>query len=65
MVLVLQWMPQDAPSASISYAVYSCNSRLVFVGFCDGNIGVFDANTLSLRCRIAPLAYISTGTTNR
>ncbi|PWZ10158.1 Protein TPR1 [Zea mays] len=48
-----QWIPQDTLSASISHASYSCNSQLVFSAFIDGNIGVFDAENLRLRCRIA------------
>ncbi|KAJ6876685.1 topless-related protein 3-like isoform X2 [Populus alba x Populus x berolinensis] len=44
-----QWVPQDAISAPISYAAYSCNMI--------GNVGVFDADHLRLRCRIAPSAY--------
>ncbi|XP_064945336.1 protein TPR1 isoform X3 [Musa acuminata AAA Group] len=54
-----QWVPQDALSAPISYASYSCFSELVYASFCDGNIGVFDADNLRLRCRIAPSAYTS------
>ncbi|THU43854.1 hypothetical protein C4D60_Mb02t01190 [Musa balbisiana] len=54
-----QWVPQDALSAPISYASYSCNSQLVYASFCDGNIGVFDADNLRLRCRIAPSTYMT------
>ncbi|GMH10438.1 hypothetical protein Nepgr_012279 [Nepenthes gracilis] len=56
---IRQWVPQDVLSAPISYAVYSCNSQLIFATFCDGNLGVFDADSLKLRCRIAPSAYLS------
>ncbi|KAL2941130.1 Topless-related protein 3 [Bienertia sinuspersici] len=59
MECVRQWVPQDALSAPLSYAAYSCNSLLIYASFCDGNIGVFDADTLKLRCRIAPSAYLS------
>ncbi|XP_034711523.1 protein TOPLESS-RELATED PROTEIN 2-like [Vitis riparia] len=31
---------------------------LVYAGFGDGAVGVFDADSLRLRCRIAPSAYI-------
>ncbi|WCJ42998.1 TOPLESS-related 3 [Euphorbia peplus] len=55
---VRQWIPQDALSAPISYATYSCNSQLIYATFCDGNVGVFDSDTLRLRCRIAPSAYL-------
>ncbi|KAK4746150.1 hypothetical protein SAY87_012462 [Trapa incisa] len=56
---IRQWIPQDALSAPITYAAYSCNSQLIYATFMDGNIGVFDADTLRLRCRIAPTAYLS------
>ncbi|GAY54426.1 hypothetical protein CUMW_156590 [Citrus unshiu] len=61
---IRQWTPQDALSAPISCAVYSCNSQLVFATFCDGNIGVFDADTLRLRCYIAPSTYLSPSVLN-
>ncbi|EPS60195.1 hypothetical protein M569_14611 [Genlisea aurea] len=32
---------------------------LIYAGFRDGAFGIFDADTLSLRVRIAPSAYIS------
>uniref|UniRef100_A0A6M2F2W7 CTLH domain-containing protein n=1 Tax=Populus davidiana TaxID=266767 RepID=A0A6M2F2W7_9ROSI len=54
---IRQWVPQDAVSAPVSYAAYSCNSQLIYATFCDGNIGVFDADSLRLRCRIAPSVY--------
>jgi hypothetical protein len=60
----VQWVPQDALSVSISYAAYSCNSQLVYATFCDGNIGVFDADSLRLRCRIAPSVYLSQAALN-
>lgn len=56
----LQWSPKDTLTAPISSAIYSCDGLLVYAGFCDGAIGVFDAETLRFRCRIAPSAYIST-----
>ncbi|CAN4108851.1 unnamed protein product [Withania somnifera] len=56
---IRQWVPQDALSAPITYAAYSCNSQLVYASFSDGNVGVFDADTLRLRCRVAPSAYLS------
>ncbi|KAF8015963.1 hypothetical protein BT93_H1495 [Corymbia citriodora subsp. variegata] len=55
---IWQWIPQDALSAPISYAGYSCNSQLIYASFCDGNVGVFDADTLRLRCRIAASTYL-------
>ncbi|GLU08454.1 hypothetical protein SLE2022_253670 [Rubroshorea leprosula] len=59
-----QWVPQDALSSLISWAVYSCNSQLVYATFADGNIGVFDADSLRLRCRIAPSAYMPPASLN-
>ncbi|KAI4295197.1 hypothetical protein MLD38_040576 [Melastoma candidum] len=56
---VRQWFPQEALSAPITFAAYSCNSQFVFATFMDANIGVFDADTLRLRCRIAPTTYLS------
>ena len=58
-------MPQEVLSSPISSAAYSCNSQLVYATFTDGNIGVFDADSLRLRCRIAPSAYISPALSNR
>ncbi|XP_028086691.1 topless-related protein 3-like isoform X1 [Camellia sinensis] len=55
---IRQWVPQDVLPAPISYAAYSCNSQLVFTSFCDGNVGVFDADSLRLRCRIGPSVYL-------
>ncbi|GAB4835772.1 Topless- protein 3 [Ancistrocladus abbreviatus] len=56
---IRQWVPQDVLSAPISYAAYSCNGQLIFATFCDGNVGVFDADNVKLRCRIAPSSYLS------
>lgn len=55
---LVQWTPRDALSAPISSAIYSCDGLLIYAGFCDGAVGVFDADSLRLRCRIAPSAYI-------
>ncbi|KAL9436630.1 hypothetical protein AB3S75_022645 [Citrus x aurantiifolia] len=54
------WSPKDTLPAPISSAIYSCDGLLVYAGFCDGAIGVFDAETLRFRCRIGPSAYIPT-----
>ncbi|KAE8684086.1 Protein TOPLESS [Hibiscus syriacus] len=56
---IRQWIPQDVLPAPISCATYSCNSQSVYATFCDGNIGVFDADSLKLRCRIASSVYLS------
>ncbi|XP_061349149.1 topless-related protein 2 [Gastrolobium bilobum] len=61
---IQQWVPQDGLSGSISSATYSCNSQLVYVAFTDGNIGVFDADRLRLRCRIASSAYLHQTSSN-
>ncbi|KAH7855513.1 hypothetical protein Vadar_025713 [Vaccinium darrowii] len=54
-----QWVPQDVLPAPIFCAAYSCDSQLVYTSFCDGNIGVFDADSLALQSRIAPSTYLS------
>ncbi|XP_027351654.1 topless-related protein 3-like isoform X2 [Abrus precatorius] len=56
---IRQWVPQDVLPAPISYASYSCNSQLIYATFCDGNTGVFDADSLRLRCRIALSTFFS------
>ncbi|CAL5194794.1 unnamed protein product [Lathyrus oleraceus] len=61
---IRQWVPQDVLPAPISYATYSCNSQLIYATFCDGNTGVFDADSLKLRCRIAPSTYFTPATLN-
>ncbi|CAD5181956.1 unnamed protein product [Musa acuminata subsp. malaccensis] len=53
------WSPRDALAASISSATYSCDGLLVHAGFRDGAVGIFEADGLKLRCRIAPSAYLS------
>uniref|UniRef100_M8BK13 CTLH domain-containing protein n=1 Tax=Aegilops tauschii TaxID=37682 RepID=M8BK13_AEGTA len=58
------WIPQGTLSAAISHASYSCNSQLVFAAFTDGNVAIFDADNLRLRCRIASSAYMSTTAIN-
>nr|GMD97003.1 topless-related protein 3-like isoform X1 [Ipomoea batatas] len=68
MECISQWIPHDCLYAPISSATYSCNNQLVYASFKDGNIGVFDANnpnSLKLRCRIAPSAYLSRPVSNR
>nr|XP_048320871.1 topless-related protein 2 isoform X1 [Ziziphus jujuba var. spinosa] len=63
--LLQQWVPQDVLSAPLTCASYSLASQLVYATFADGNIGVFDADSLKLRCRIAPSAYLSQSLSNR
>ncbi|KDP21790.1 hypothetical protein JCGZ_00577 [Jatropha curcas] len=52
------WYPKDRLAAPIASAIYSSDGLLVYTGFCDGAVGVFDADGLRIRCRIAPSAYI-------
>eukprot|EP00268_Persea_americana_P009157 TRINITY_DN1362_c0_g1_i3.p1 TRINITY_DN1362_c0_g1~~TRINITY_DN1362_c0_g1_i3.p1 ORF type:complete len:209 (+),score=52.54 TRINITY_DN1362_c0_g1_i3:1436-2062(+) len=61
---IRQWVLQDVLASPLSHGVYSCNSQLVYAAFFDGNIGVFDADSLRLRCRIAPSAYMLPTVTN-
>lgn len=56
--IILQWYPKDTLTAPIASAIYSSDGLLVYTGFCDGAVGVFDADSLRVRCRIAPSAYI-------
>lgn len=58
-------MPQDVLPVPISCAAYSASSQLVYAAFTDGNIGVFDADSLKLRCRIAMSVYLSQASSNR
>ncbi|KAL6955721.1 Protein TOPLESS-RELATED PROTEIN 2 [Sarracenia purpurea var. burkii] len=58
------WYPRDLLSAAISTAIYSCDGLMVFTGFCDGAVGVFDADSLRLRCRISPVSYMSSSITS-
>ncbi|XP_023729320.1 protein TOPLESS-RELATED PROTEIN 2 isoform X2 [Lactuca sativa] len=53
------WSPRESLSAAISSAIYSCDGMLLYTGFSDGAVGVFDAETLRLRSRIAPSAFVS------
>ncbi|MED6171821.1 hypothetical protein PIB30_044375 [Stylosanthes scabra] len=58
MELIRQWVPKADLFGSISCATYSCNSKLVYAAFTDGNIVIFNAATLVMRCRIAPSVYL-------
>jgi len=53
-----QWVPHESLPAPISNATYSCDSQLIYASFVDGAVGVFHAETLKLRCRIAASAYL-------
>ncbi|PUZ64082.1 hypothetical protein GQ55_3G115400 [Panicum hallii var. hallii] len=52
------WSPRHALPYPISSAVYSSDGFMIYAGFRDGAIGIFDAESLRLECRIAPSAYI-------
>eukprot|EP00250_Pteridium_aquilinum_P001788 c12001_g1_i1 orf=142-3522(+) len=54
---IRQWTPHDSLPSPISYATYSCDSQLVFSCFLDGSVGVFEAETLRPRCRLASSVY--------
>ncbi|XP_031122753.1 topless-related protein 3-like isoform X2 [Ipomoea triloba] len=58
MELIHQCIPHASLSARISSATYSCNSQLIYASFIDGNIGVLDADTLRLKSRVVPSAYL-------
>ena len=54
----MQWYPREALPAPIASAVYSLGCLLVYAGFRDGAIGIFEAESLTLQCWIAPSAYV-------
>ncbi|XP_077222242.1 protein TPR3-like [Tasmannia lanceolata] len=54
---VKQWVPRES-SAPISHATFSCDSQLIYAGFLDATVCVFNALNLRLRCRINPTAYL-------
>ncbi|KAG0615814.1 hypothetical protein M758_5G068900 [Ceratodon purpureus] len=56
-----QWDLQSPFTAAISDATYSCDSQLVYAGFADGSVGIFDAESFWLRCRLAPPLHRSQG----
>ncbi|KAI3690202.1 hypothetical protein L2E82_48177 [Cichorium intybus] len=57
--LSMKWSPRESLAGGISSARYSCDGLLIFTGFLDGAVGVFDGDTLSLQRRIAPSDYLS------
>ncbi|KAJ0715915.1 putative transcription factor WD40-like family [Helianthus annuus] len=59
LVCLKLWSPREPLSAPISSATYSSDGLLIFTGFSDGALGVFDAESLSLRFHVSPSAYIS------
>ena len=57
----VQWIPCDAMASSLTNATYSCDSQLVYASFVDGSVGVFDADSLRPRCRLASSVYLPAG----
>lgn len=57
MFLQWSWSAKDSSTAPISSAIYSCDGLLVYASFYDGSVGVFDVDSLRIRCRIASSAY--------
>ncbi|KAK2448610.1 topless-related protein [Trifolium repens] len=56
---VCQWLPQDElQGCAITSVTYSSNFEQIYATFTDGNIGIFDAGSLVLLCRIASSAYL-------
>ena len=51
------WSPKDTPPAPILSAIYSFDGLLVYAGFWDDAVVVFDGDNLRLRCRIATSAF--------
>ncbi|XP_024023610.1 topless-related protein 1 [Morus notabilis] len=54
---VEQWNISKA-SSPISHAAFSCDGQMVYAGFLDGSITIFDALVLKQQCRIHPSAYL-------
>ncbi|PON89856.1 Topless-related protein [Trema orientale] len=47
-----------ASYSPISHATFSCDSQMIYAGFLDGTIAIFDASVLELQCRINASAYL-------
>ncbi|KAM5562741.1 topless-related protein 2-like [Rosa sericea] len=61
---IQQWMPRDVLPALITCAAYSPNNQLYGI-LPDSNVGVFDTDSLKLRCRIAMSVYLVEASRNR
>ncbi|XP_057826160.2 protein TOPLESS-RELATED PROTEIN 2 isoform X1 [Cryptomeria japonica] len=57
-----RWEPKDSMATPISNATCSCDSHLVYTSFCDGEVGVFDADVLMPYCDIPPYAFLPSRT---
>ncbi|KAM7490054.1 hypothetical protein LguiA_032975 [Lonicera macranthoides] len=44
--------------ARISHAAFSCDGHLVYAGFCDGTVLIFNTSNLHVKCEINPSAYL-------
>lgn len=53
----MQWLPRES-SGPITDATYSCDSQSIFASVEDGSVYILTANTLRIRCRISPAAYL-------
>ncbi|TVU42938.1 hypothetical protein EJB05_09363 [Eragrostis curvula] len=51
------WSPRNEHHPRISSAVYSCDGCLVYAGFCDGTIKIFESD-LKFRVRVQPSDYV-------
>ncbi|CDP11741.1 unnamed protein product [Coffea canephora] len=58
--IICVWVNHGCDFLLLSLIGYinSVNGLLVYTGFLDGGIGIFDADSLRLCCRIAPSAYM-------
>ncbi|KAL6907548.1 hypothetical protein ACP4OV_002587 [Aristida adscensionis] len=54
---VKQW-PVRENSAPITHATFSCDSQLIYASFADATVGIFNASSLRLQCRILPASYL-------
>ncbi|KAM7253948.1 hypothetical protein ACFE04_031630 [Oxalis oulophora] len=61
---IKQWSPRES-SGSITDAMYSCDSQLIYASIEDGSICVLASSTLRLRCRVDPAAYLPCNPTSR
>jgi WD40 repeat protein len=54
---VKQW-PVRENSPPITHATFSCDSQLIYASFMDATVGIFNASSLRLQCRILPASYL-------
>nr|XP_048324679.1 topless-related protein 4 [Ziziphus jujuba var. spinosa] len=58
------WLPRES-SGPITDATYSCDSQSIFASVEDGSVYILTANTLRIRCRISPAAYLPANPSTR